>query len=130
MKDVHYKGLSLRIDDSNHKAHIWFLHGFGETGDSFSGVENNLDILANYSIIIPDLPGCGKSNAMSFESIEDTAQILIESINEFSPNKDIILVAHSMGTLIGENITEKLSHRVKLFINIEPQLGIRRDVRY
>ncbi len=119
MKNVNYKGLSLRIDDSNHKKHIWFIHGFGETADSFSGAENNSDILENYSIRIPNLPGCGKSNALSFESIDDTAQLLVESINELSPNKDIILVAHSMGTIIGEKIAEKLSSRVKLFINIE-----------
>lgn len=119
MKNVNYKGLSLRIHDSNHKTHIWFIHGFGETGDSFSAVKNNPDILANYSIRIPDLPGCGKSDVLSFESIADAAKIIVESINEFSPNKDIILVAHSMGSLIGEKITEKLNKRVKLFINIE-----------
>ena len=119
MKNVNYKGLSLRIDDSSHKMHIWFIHGFGETADSFSGVENNSDILENYSIRIPNLPGCGKSNALSFESIADVAKIIVESINKFSPNKDIILVAHSMGTLIGEKVVEKLNHRVKLFISIE-----------
>jgi pimeloyl-ACP methyl ester carboxylesterase len=119
MKNVNYKGLSLRIHGTNHKTHIWFIHGFGETADSFSAVENNSDILANYPIRIPDLPGCGKSNTMSFDSIEDTAQILVESINEFSLNKDIIIVAHSMGTLIGEKIAEKLNHRIKLFISIE-----------
>lgn len=119
MKNISYKGLSLRIHDANPKTHLWFIHGFGETAASFSGVENNEAILANYSIRMPDLPGCGNSKALPFETIADTAQILVEAINEFSPQSDIILIAHSMGAPIGEQITEKLGNRVKLFISIE-----------
>lgn len=111
--------MSLQVHDSNHKPHIWFIHGFGETAASFNGVENNGAILENYSIRMPDLPGCGNSKALSFETIADTAQILVNAINEFSPQSDIILVGHSMGTLIGEKITEKLGDRVKLFVSIE-----------
>lgn len=101
---------------------ILFLHGLGCSSESFSMVLDT-DYFPEYTIIIPDMSGFGKSckdENFSYK-LEDTA-FLIEKIIDLIPSKEINVVAHSMGGAVGLLFSDKLYDRMKSFVNIEGNL--------
>ena len=78
---------------------LLFIHGAGGTSSKWRKLKVELDRTdLVYSII--DLPGHGKDKRIVPESIEDYARIINEEIKE-----DTIIVGHSMGGLIGIEVT-------------------------
>lgn len=76
---------------------VMLVHGFGEDGTVWS---NQVDFLKDkFRIIIPDLPGSGKSELIENSSIEGMAEVLHQIIHE----EDIdhcVMIGHSMGGYI------------------------------
>ena len=76
---------------------VMLVHGFGEDGTVWN---NQVDFLKDkFRIIIPDLPGSGKSELIENSSIEDMAEVLHQIIHE----EDIdhcVMIGHSMGGYI------------------------------
>ncbi len=76
---------------------VMLVHGFGEDGTVWN---NQVDFLTDkFRIIIPDLPGSGKSELIENSSIEDMAEVLHQIIHE----EDIdhcVMIGHSMGGYI------------------------------
>lgn len=76
---------------------VMLVHGFGEDGTVW---KNQLEFLKDkFRIIIPDLPGSGKSELIENSSIEDMAEVLHQIIHE----EDIdhcVMIGHSMGGYI------------------------------
>lgn len=76
---------------------VMLVHGFGEDGTVWN---NQVDFLKDkFRIIIPDLPGSGKSELIENSSLEDMAEILHQIIHE----EDIdhcVMIGHSMGGYI------------------------------
>jgi len=91
---------------------IVLLHGYGEDSRIW---ENQIDYLANHCLlIVPDLPGSGKSTLTS-KGIEDwlpkmSIESLAESIHELLLAENLtkcILLGHSMGGYIGLAFAER-----------------------
>jgi pimeloyl-ACP methyl ester carboxylesterase len=87
---------------------VMLIHGFGEDGNIWNGLANNLT--NNFRLIIPDLPGSGRSTILKTEndktSIDDYAEAMIQILkNESVLNCTII--GHSMGGYITLSIAEK-----------------------
>ncbi|MBK8140105.1 MAG: alpha/beta hydrolase [Chitinophagaceae bacterium] len=76
---------------------VMLVHGFGEDGTVW---KNQVDFLKDkFRIIIPDLPGSGKSELIENSSLEDMAEVLHQIIHE----EDIdhcVMIGHSMGGYI------------------------------
>ncbi|HQV59582.1 MAG TPA: alpha/beta hydrolase [Chitinophagaceae bacterium] len=76
---------------------VMLVHGFGEDGTVWN---NQVDFLKDkFRIIIPDLPGSGKSELIENSSLEDMAEVLHQIIHE----EDIdhcVMIGHSMGGYI------------------------------
>lgn len=76
---------------------VMLVHGFGEDGTVW---KNQFEFLKDkFRIIIPDLPGSGKSELIENSSIEDMAEVLHQIIHE----EDIdhcVMIGHSMGGYI------------------------------
>ena len=76
---------------------VMLVHGFGEDGTVW---KNQVEFLKDkFRIIIPDLPGSGKSELIENSSIEDMAEVLHQIIHE----EDIdhcVMIGHSMGGYI------------------------------
>ena len=76
---------------------VMLVHGFGEDGTVWN---NQVEFLKDkFRIIIPDLPGSGKSELIENSSIEDMAEVLHQIIHE----EDIdhcVMIGHSMGGYI------------------------------
>ncbi len=76
---------------------VMLVHGFGEDGTVW---KNQVEFLKDkFRIIIPDLPGSGKSELIENSSIEGMAEVLHQIIHE----EDIdhcVMIGHSMGGYI------------------------------
>lgn len=96
------KKIFYRVYGSGKK--VMLVHGFGETGDVW---KNQVEFLKNKNqLIVPDLPGSGKSEMIDDMSMEGMAEVLKAIIDkeEFSP---FILIGHSMGGYITLAFAEK-----------------------
>jgi pimeloyl-ACP methyl ester carboxylesterase len=73
---------------------IIFLHGTAVGGWMW---HSYLSELSDYHCLLPDLPGHGKSNDLEWNSLEDTAQQVIQVIRERAHRKRAHLVGSSLG---------------------------------
>ncbi len=101
---------------------VLLIHGFGEDGMIWD--KQVQELKENYQLIIPDLPGSGKSSLMNQEcTMESMAEcihhiIKFEFGNLYSTEqlKDLlILIGHSMGGYIALAYIEKYHEQVKAF---------------
>ena len=86
---------------------IVFIHGYR---GNHRGLEAIAGALAEYEIIIPDLPGFGLSSEIDNHSIEGYASWLEDFLTSIGRQKPINLLGHSFGSIIVGNIarTQKL----------------------
>lgn len=73
-----------------------FLHGGGVSGWMW---DKQVQYFTKYHCLVPDLPRHGKSSAIPF-SIKDSAERVIELIEEKSNGKKVILIGFSLGAQI------------------------------
>jgi pimeloyl-ACP methyl ester carboxylesterase len=103
-------------------AHIWLLHGFGESSLSFREVFSS-ELAVSYSLFAPDLPGFGVSPPQPGKmSLEAAAGVSIDLINALSRNRPVLLVGHSLGSVIATWVARELGETVKAVFSIEGNL--------
>ena len=117
------KGIFLRTRvNQGSSAHIWLLHGFGESGLSFREVFSS-ELAASYSLFAPDLPGFGVSPCQPGKmSLKASARVAIDLINALSHNRPVLLVGHSLGSVIATWVARELGETVKGVFSIEGNL--------
>lgn len=102
---------------------VVLLHGFGEDGNIW---QNQVPALEKkYTLIIPDLPGTGKSELIADMSIEGMAECIKELVTSALPDlptsrlsdspASVVVLGHSMGGYITLALTEKYPQLVKAF---------------
>ena len=105
---------------------VVLIHGFGEDGDIW---KNQIEFLKDhFQLIIPDLPGSGKSALINNMSIEGMAEVvkeilhhelqkfpLMQSGAEEQGAEGISLIGHSMGGYITLAFAEKYPHQLSSF---------------
>ncbi len=70
----------------------------------------------NYDVIAPDLPGFGAASALSgCNRIEDMAVRVVELLDHISV-RDFLLLGHSMGGMVVQEMAARLGHRVKKLV--------------
>ena len=95
---------------------VVLIHGFAEDGDVW---KNQIEFLSagsggknHFQLIIPDLPGSGKSELINDMSIEGMAEVIKELINHelkfpLQEAEGIFLSGHSMGGYISLALAQK-----------------------
>jgi pimeloyl-ACP methyl ester carboxylesterase len=94
---------------------VVFVHGFGETGDVW---DNQVAFFKDkIKMIIPDLPGSGKSALTDDMSIEGMAAVINEVVKEEVPPAEgnFIMIGHSMGGYITLAYAEKYPDQLQAF---------------
>lgn len=117
------KNVFMRIQEGkSEEPHVWFVHGFGESGLCFA--ESFLaPRLKKYSIRIPDFPGFGSSPSLETpHEVDQSARLLKSLIETYSPVNRVVLVAHSLGGIIATKVALKLENKVHCYINVEGNL--------
>ncbi|MEP7254284.1 MAG: alpha/beta hydrolase [Ferruginibacter sp.] len=98
---------------------VVLIHGFGEDGDIW---QHQIDFLKDhFLLIVPDLPGSGKSEMIKDMSIEGMAEVIKEILDievfKASPFGGGLVgaVGHSMGGYITLSFAEKYPHLLSSF---------------
>jgi pimeloyl-ACP methyl ester carboxylesterase len=89
-----------------------FVHGFGEDGNVW---DKQVELLKNkYHLIVPDLPGSGKSEMIADMSMEGMAEVLHTIIHEENIERCTV-IGHSMGGYITLALVESYWNHVNTF---------------
>lgn len=111
-KFLNYKGSAIhyRLFGTSHP--VVLLHGFGEDGSVW---DQQVEFLkSKFQLIIPDLPGSGKSEMIKDMNMEGFADVIYEILNH--ENIPICtLIGHSMGGYITLAFAEKYSSYLDAF---------------
>lgn len=101
------------------KPTVFFIHGVGESGRCFYDAVN---LLPNHNLVIPDLLGFGKSEkAVDERNYSFLYQIkLIKELIEYFDLRDVTLVAHSWGGMLGTLLCqEDKEGRIAKYVCVE-----------
>jgi len=91
---------------------VMFVHGFGEDGEVWN---DQIEFLKNkYHLIVPDLPGSGRSEMINDMSMEGMAEVLHSIIHEENIDTCTV-IGHSMGGYITLALVEKYWNHVNAF---------------
>ncbi len=91
---------------------VMLVHGFGEDGNVWDKQVEYLE--RNYHLIVPDLPGSGRSEIIDNMSMEEMAEALHSIIHEENIDKCIV-IGHSMGGYITLALVESYWNHVSAF---------------
>lgn len=109
---LNYNGSAIhyRLFGSSHP--VVLLHGFGEDGTVWNQQVEFLK--SKFQVIVPDLPGSGKSETIKDMNMEGFADVIYEILNH--ENIPICtLIGHSMGGYITLAFVENYSSRLNAF---------------
>jgi 3-oxoadipate enol-lactonase len=106
---VHVNGRELAVECLGDGPPILFLHGIGGTSNVF---QVQADVLsARYQVVRLDFAGAGRSpvaDDISVESHTEDTQAVLEALG-IGP---VVVVGHSMGTLVARRLAERYPTRV------------------
>lgn len=99
------------------------MHGFADSGLAYKEVFDS-PLNDGFNIYIVDLPGFGASpinpNCLSIHQQAELLSTIIS--NETTQQREVNLVAHSLGGLIGTWLCQSLGDKINYFFNIEGNL--------
>lgn len=93
-KSVIHNGQPVYYRDKGKGDVVVLLHGFGETGDVWD--QQAAVLASHFRVLIPDLPGSGRSGITEDMSMEGLADVLFHLLNHENISR-CILIGHSMG---------------------------------
>ncbi|HJO44050.1 MAG TPA: alpha/beta hydrolase [SAR324 cluster bacterium] len=107
------------VEDRGTGTPVIMVHGLGGTSNSF---QTMIDVLENYRVIRPDIPGSGRSSYRPGRGgIEGMVQMLRNLLKALGENC-CHFVGHSMGTLICQHLAASLPCSVKSLTLFGPML--------
>lgn len=112
-KFIQYKSKNIHYRVSGHGKPVVLIHGFGEDGNIWNGLIKDLQ---NFHLIIPDIPGSGRSEMLDGKniSIEDYAEV-IKAIIDNEKISLCTMIGHSMGGYVTLAFAEKYPEQLKSF---------------
>ena len=119
MKEILYQGKKIYYRIYGTGKTVILLHGFGEKGDVWN---NQIEYLKErYKLIVPDLPGSGKSEMiddMSIAGMAEVIKIILDSeCPKVPPPGELrgALIGHSMGGYISLAFVKKYPEYLDAF---------------
>lgn len=112
-KNILFNGKSLFYRSAGKGPLVVLLHGFGEDGEIWKG---QFDLFPNHTLVVPDLPGTGRSEGiddMSMEGLAEAVKAMIDA--EGGKDAFVSLIGHSMGGYITLAFAEKYPERLNSF---------------
>lgn len=109
VKQIVYNGATIQYTIAGTGNPVMLLHGFGE--DSSVWRYQVPELMKQFRLILPDLPGSGKSGMVEDMSIAGMAEVIHSIIHE--ENIDACpVIGHSMGGYIALALAEKYYNHV------------------
>lgn len=110
---IQYQNSKIFYKTTGQGMPVIFVHGFAEDGNIWKQQIDSLK--GHYRLIVPDLPGSGKSDFLSNANIEIFAEIIKTIIDKESKDEKVVLFGHSMGGYITLALAEKYPELLKAF---------------
>ena len=111
-KYIHFNASRIYYRVSGNGFPVILIHGFGEDGNVW---EQQISCLKDhFQLIIPDLPGSGKSEMTGDMSIEGMADVIAQIIST-EKIKKLAVIGHSMGGYISLALAEKTPELLSCF---------------
>ncbi len=88
---------------------VVFLHAIATSGWMW---HRQAELLPDFNCLIPDLPGHGQSNRLSWNSLADTAKRVRDVIRRGSPSGQAHIVGLSLGAFVGMQLLSDSSEVV------------------
>ena len=104
--------LFYRVEGTGRRTAVVLLHGFAEDGSIWD--EQTTALKEQFLLIVPDLPGSGRSSLNADTSMEDLAEAVRIILDAESIEK-CILIGHSMGGYIALAFAEKYPDKLLAF---------------
>ena len=111
-KYIHFHASRICYRVSGNGYPVILIHGFGEDGNVWEHQTTYLQ--DHFQLIIPDLPGIGKSEMTGDMSIEGMADVIAEIIST-EKIKKLAIIGHSMGGYISLALAEKTPDLLSCF---------------
>ena len=112
-----------KLNTNAQRGTLLYIHGLGESRLCFEHLPKTPE-LSGYSHLLVDLPGYGRSpwqnQPLSLQEQSDHLATWLKENNE----KDITLIGHSMGGVIGLLFAEKYPELLRAFINVDGNLSL------
>jgi pimeloyl-ACP methyl ester carboxylesterase len=112
IKEFLYQNKKIFYHSTGKGKPVMFVHGFGEESSVWNKQAAVLE--NNYKLIIPDLPGSGKSEMIDDMSMEGMAEVLHSIIHEENIDRCTV-IGHSMGGYITLALVENYWNHVNAF---------------
>jgi pimeloyl-ACP methyl ester carboxylesterase len=126
-KFLDYQGKKIFYRIGGNGMTVVFIHGFGEDGTVW---KNQIDFLQNdYRLIVPDIPGSGRSEIIDDMSIEGMAEVIkfiVDRESNFTTTESsqvpplggfrVVIIGHSMGGYITLAFADKYSTYLSGFV--------------
>jgi pimeloyl-ACP methyl ester carboxylesterase len=120
VRDVEAAGSTIHVRVGGKGMAVVMLHGFGETGDMWAPLANEL--ADRFTVIVPDLRGMGLSSrpAGGYDKKTQGQQLaaLLDALNV----REAALVTHDIGNMVGYAFAAQFPHRVTRFAIIDAPL--------
>jgi pimeloyl-ACP methyl ester carboxylesterase len=117
MKQIIFEQKKIYYDVLGKGKPVMLLHGFGE--NHLVWAEQIATLKDHFKIILPDIPGSGRSEILDGDAISvDDYALIIRSISEaekISPKNKFTLIGHSMGGYITLAFAEKFAELLNGF---------------
>jgi pimeloyl-ACP methyl ester carboxylesterase len=111
-KEILYQNKKIFYRSIGNNDPVMLVHGFGEDGEVWN---KQIEFLKNkYHLIVPDLPGSGRSEMINDMSMEGMAEVLHSIIHEENIDKCTV-IGHSMGGYITLALVENYWNHVNAF---------------
>lgn len=93
---------------------VMLVHGFGEDGNVWQNLTEELQ--KDYELVVPDLPGSGKSEMLQGERfLTDYAAVLEAIATQEFGKESFTMIGHSMGGYITLAYAEEYKNRLNAF---------------
>jgi pimeloyl-ACP methyl ester carboxylesterase len=121
-RKVAYLGDSLFVEAHGAGAPVLLLHGLRGSGTYWSGLVGSM-ASAPYRMIVPDLLGFGRSPWPLVDySVEDHIEALRRSIRPELAGEPLIVVGHSMGSILAVEYARRHPEEVKALVLLNPPI--------
>ena len=118
--DIPVNGVTIHTRVGGAGPAVVLLHGYGETGDMW--VPLAVDLARDYTVIIPDLRGLGRSSKPPGGFDKKTQAGDVAGVLAALTIEQIDLVTHDIGNMVGFAFAAQHRDRVKRFVLIDAPL--------
>jgi pimeloyl-ACP methyl ester carboxylesterase len=121
VRDIAVDGASIHVREGGQGAPILLLHGFGDTGDMWQPLA--LALMANHTVIIPDLRGMGLSSHPETGYDKKTeANDMAKVLDALGIKGPLLLVTHDIGNMVGYAFIAQNRARVTRWVVMDAPL--------